>query len=103
MADLNTTDLLRCPITMELFRDPVLAPDGNTYEKQAIEEWVRNHGTSPMTLEPLSIEQLYPNRIIKQLADGFETLLQQKNYQFILDVDVRKKKLSAQSLAGLKM
>ena len=92
MADMNTLDLLRCPITMELFHDPVLAPDGNTYERQAIEQWIRSHGTNPMTLEPLSIEQLCPNRVIKQLVDGFETLLQKKNYQFALDVDVRKKK-----------
>ena len=92
MAYTNVEDLLRCPITMEIFHDPVLAPDGNTYERQAIEQWIRTHGTSPMTRQPLSIEQLCSNRIIKQFIDSFETLLQQKDYQFVLDVDVRKKK-----------
>ncbi len=92
MANLNTTDeLLRCPITWEVFRDPVSAPDGHTYERQAIEQWIRRYGTSPLTRQPLCIEQLYPNRRVKELVNGFETLLGQRNYQFTLDVDVKKK------------
>jgi serine/threonine protein kinase len=93
MATMDTSDdILRCPITMELFRDPVLAKDGHTYERQAIEQWIRTNGTSPITREPLSIEHLYPNRTVKELVDVFETLLHQKNYQFILDIDVKKTK-----------
>ncbi|CAF1494387.1 unnamed protein product [Adineta ricciae] len=93
MVSLNTSDdLLRCPISMELFRDPVLAPDGHTYERKAIEIWIQKNGTSPMTRQPLSIEQLYPNRTVKELVDIFETSLRQRNYKFTLDVDVKKKK-----------
>ncbi|CAF1067499.1 unnamed protein product [Rotaria sordida] len=92
MANMNIwDDLLRCPITYELFDDPVLAPDGHTYGRHAIEQWIRSHGTSPITRQPLSIEQLYPNRAVKELVDAFETLLRQKNYQFTLDVDVKKR------------
>ena len=32
---------LRCPITMELFMQPVVASDGVTYELHAITEWLR--------------------------------------------------------------
>jgi serine/threonine protein kinase len=84
-------DLLRCPITFELFHDPVLAQDGHTYERQKIEEWIQNSGTSPMTREPLSIEQLRPNRIVKDLVDAFERFMRENNYQFILNVHVRIK------------
>ncbi|CAF3802955.1 unnamed protein product [Rotaria magnacalcarata] len=92
MANMNTSDdLLRCPITMDLFHDPVVASDGHTYERQAIEQWIRSNGTSPLTRQPLSIDQLHPNRKVKELVDVFETLLREKNYQFILDVDVKKK------------
>jgi hypothetical protein len=28
-----------CPITLELMRDPVVAKDGHTYERKAIEDW----------------------------------------------------------------
>ena len=32
---------LRCPITLELFMQPVVASDGVTYERHAITEWLR--------------------------------------------------------------
>ena len=83
---------LLCPITLELFRDPVLAQDGHIYEREAIENWIRTKGTSPLTRQELSLEHLYPNDIVKKLVDAFEKSLQQKNYQFILDVDAKKKK-----------
>ena len=41
-ATLDTTEDLYCPITHELFEDPcVLEGDGRTYERRAIEEWLR--------------------------------------------------------------
>lgn len=32
--------VLTCPITLGLFREPVMLPDGNTYEKKAIEDLI---------------------------------------------------------------
>lgn len=29
--------------------DPVIAADGNTYEKTGMEDWLRHHTTSPST------------------------------------------------------
>ncbi|CAF1290254.1 unnamed protein product [Adineta ricciae] len=84
-------NILVCPISAVFFHDPVLAEDSYTYERQAIETWIRQHGRSPLTGEPLSIGRLYPNRIVKQIVDSFETLTQNKQYQFTLNVDVRKK------------
>lgn len=31
--------------------DPVVAPDGHTWGRAAITEWVREHGTSPLSRE----------------------------------------------------
>lgn len=41
----------RCPITQELPLDPVVAEDGQCYDRSAIEEWFRKHSDakSPMT------------------------------------------------------
>jgi hypothetical protein len=65
---------LTCPITLELFVDPVLADDGHTYERSAIIEWIKYHnGTSPMTRQSIKIKELKTNRIIKQLADQYRT------------------------------
>ncbi|CAF4217407.1 unnamed protein product, partial [Adineta steineri] len=96
MASLNDTrtsdNSLLCPLTLELFRNPVLAQDGHTYERVAIEEWIRKTGSSPLTRQPLSLEHLYPNLVVKKIIDNFETLTRYKKYQFILDVDVKKAK-----------
>jgi U-box domain len=55
-----------CPITLEPFVDPVLAPDSFTYERVAIEQWLEVHKTSPMTREPMSKHKLISNRLAKQ-------------------------------------
>lgn len=39
--DLEVPADLRCPITYQLLRDPVvLADSGQTYEREAIQEWL---------------------------------------------------------------
>ncbi|CAF2593036.1 unnamed protein product [Rotaria sp. Silwood2] len=84
-------DSVLCPITLELFRDPVLAQDGHTYERKAIVEWIKKNGTSPITGEQISLEHLYPNYAIKKAVDHFETSSKKKNYQYTLNIDVKKK------------
>lgn len=61
-------DDLTCPITLELFRDPVRAQDGHVYERQAITQWIQEHGTSPLTRQPLQIDQLQSDEDLKRLA-----------------------------------
>lgn len=61
-----------CPILHDLCRDPVVASDGQTYDRQAIRPWLRRHGTSPLTRTRLQ-PQLYPNRfaaaVFRQLQE----------------------------------
>ncbi|UJR13700.1 hypothetical protein I4U23_000711 [Adineta vaga] len=67
---------LTCPITLELFVDPVVADDGYTYERTAITEWIKNHHeTSPMTRQTIRLKDLKTNRIVKQLADQYRSSL----------------------------
>lgn len=65
-----------CPITHELMRDPVIDPDGNSYEREAIEGWLRQNGTSPITRAPLSINDLRPNRALKQAIEDYRQSLE---------------------------
>ncbi|RYE14243.1 MAG: U-box domain-containing protein [Sphingobacteriaceae bacterium] len=55
-----------CPITHQPIQYPVVGPDGHTYEKDAIESWLQVHGTSPVTREPMRIDQLVRNRILEE-------------------------------------
>jgi len=44
-------------------KDPVDGNDGRTYEREAILEWLRTHNSSPMTLQPMTVEDLVPNKV----------------------------------------
>jgi Mg-chelatase subunit ChlD len=61
-----------CPITHELLKTPVIAKDGFTYEKEAIEEWFRTSTKSPMTNQNISKELL----INYALKNSMETIVQ---------------------------
>ena len=52
---------LLCPITQELMRDPVFTMDGQTYERSAIEEWLKTNDTSPATGKRLPSKMLVDN------------------------------------------
>ena len=45
-------------ITHEYFRDPVLAEDEHSYEREAITRWIDEHGTSRFTRKGLDVNQL---------------------------------------------
>jgi len=60
----DTSDLpqeLICPITMNVMCDPVFTCDGQTYERRAVEEWLKQHDTSPLTGAVLDSVTLTPN------------------------------------------
>ena len=59
---------ITCPITQEVMRDPVATVDGQTYERSAIEHWLRDHNTSPLTGEVLAMKMLIPNHTVRGLS-----------------------------------
>ena len=58
-----------CPITGELMINPMSDPNGNSYEKESIIEWLSKNETSPITREPLTIHQLNENIALKRSID----------------------------------
>ncbi|EOD04209.1 hypothetical protein EMIHUDRAFT_221293 [Emiliania huxleyi CCMP1516] len=46
--------------------DPVMAADGHTYERSAIERWLATKSTSPMTGEALEHICLFPSHILRR-------------------------------------
>ena len=57
----------RCPITMEIMRDPVICADGHSYERGAIEAWLKRHSTSPTTNAKLDHKRLVPNHALRSI------------------------------------
>lgn len=67
-----------CPLTHEVFEDPVMAPDGQVYERSAIVEWLERQGTSPFTEQPMNTEQLRTVSVLSAALYALR-LLQQEN------------------------
>ena len=61
-----TVASFRCPITLDVIAEPVVAEDGHTYERNAIERWLQRKQTSPVTNLPMGLT-LIPNRIYRSL------------------------------------
>ncbi|KAD4584378.1 hypothetical protein E3N88_21979 [Mikania micrantha] len=75
-AEFNTPtevpDYLCCRITLDIFRDPVTAPSGITYEKATILEHLEQGGNfDPITRQPLLPSQLVQNLAIKEAVQDF--------------------------------
>ena len=66
MASIFVPEDFYCPITGELMKDPVSEPDGHTYERNAIEKWIMDKGTSPMTRKYIGTDDLKPNLTLKK-------------------------------------
>lgn len=59
---------LKCPISQEIFRDPVVAADGHTYERAEIERWLgKGKQSSPMTNDKLQHMSLVPNIVVRSI------------------------------------
>ncbi|KIX92666.1 uncharacterized protein Z520_11695 [Fonsecaea multimorphosa CBS 102226] len=44
----------RCPISHDLFQDPVCTSDGFRFDRKAIEFWYRDHKSNPLTQRPIA-------------------------------------------------
>lgn len=69
----NLLPSLVCPINRAFMRDPVVASDGWTYERRAVEKHFTKAGRlmplSPVTGQRLSNKYLVPNLILKQIIN----------------------------------
>ncbi|CAF1179202.1 unnamed protein product [Adineta ricciae] len=83
-----------CPITGEIFEDPVTGDDGHTYERKAITEWLERSGTSPMTQQPMNINSLRTNYTVKKMMEELKIASQgsQPQCEYRLDIDIRRTK-----------
>ncbi|XP_018539264.1 WD repeat, SAM and U-box domain-containing protein 1 isoform X3 [Lates calcarifer] len=67
-------DEFLCPITRELMKEPVIAADGYSYEREAIESWINTKNrSSPMTNLPLLTTLLTPNHTLRMAIGRWKT------------------------------
>lgn len=69
---------LICPITQELFDEPVVCQDGHSYEKASLIRWFRSSSRiirSPLTSDILTSQKIILNRAIQNLAKEYREKL----------------------------
>lgn len=64
------SSLLICPITQQIMVDPVITSDGQTYEREAIEQWLTTSRKSPLTNVFLANSTLIPNIALKNIIEN---------------------------------
>ncbi|CAE7033450.1 PUB51 [Symbiodinium sp. CCMP2592] len=80
-----------CPITQDLMEDPVVASDGTSYERRAIEHWLQSHRTSPLTNLPLASDDLIPNNALRSVIQELRWKRQSETLQTRPLEDLRPK------------
>ncbi|CAG9320247.1 unnamed protein product [Blepharisma stoltei] len=61
-----------CPITGDLMEDPVVAPDGQSYDRASITAWFQRNKTSPLTGATLKNTFLIENHRLKSIISSFK-------------------------------
>ncbi|KAG9144692.1 hypothetical protein Leryth_021535 [Lithospermum erythrorhizon] len=65
---LNIPDEFRCPISLDLMKDPVIIASGHTYERHSIAQWINSgHHTCPKSGQRLIHMALIPNYALRSL------------------------------------
>lgn len=82
---------LLCPITHDIFKEPVIDQNNHTFERKAIEDWIQRSGTCPIGREPLTIDELRPNIVVKSIVEEFEKFTINNRYEFTLGNEVEKR------------
>ena len=60
-----------CPINITIMKDPVIMPDGQTYEREAITKALLTSPFSPITKQPLNIKDATPNFALKSMIEKY--------------------------------
>ncbi|KAA8539554.1 hypothetical protein F0562_026246 [Nyssa sinensis] len=64
----NIPDEFRCPISLDLMRDPAIVASGHTYDRDSIAQWINSgHITCPKSGQRLIHMALIPNYALKSL------------------------------------
>ena len=75
MSSINPPQDFYCPITGELMVDPVVDPEGHSYDRESIMKWLKKKNISPLTRNPLTEKDLKPNIALKNSIESIKDSL----------------------------
>jgi len=72
MSNIQTIlEIITCPISGDVMKEPVIAADGQTYDREHLLQWLSRNSISPITREPLNEAGLYVNTSVKFMCDKY--------------------------------
>ncbi|KAL5760822.1 hypothetical protein ACOSP7_019309 [Xanthoceras sorbifolium] len=70
--ELTIPNHFRCPISLDLMKDPVTLSTGITYDRESIERWIETgNSTCPITNQVLRSLEPIPNHTIRKMIQGW--------------------------------
>ncbi|KAK1416289.1 hypothetical protein QVD17_32078 [Tagetes erecta] len=81
-VEVTIPDVFRCPISLELMKDPVTLSTGITYDRENVERWIYEDGknTCPVTGVVLTSLEPVPNHTIRRMIQDW--CVANKSYGF---------------------
>ncbi|KAE9596124.1 hypothetical protein Lal_00030906 [Lupinus albus] len=71
-VEISTPTHFRCPITLDMMKDPVTLSTGITYDRDSIEKWFNNgNNTCPVTKRVLTTFDMIPNHALRKMIQDW--------------------------------
>ena len=64
--------ITKCPLTMDVVREPLMGTDKTCYEKEAVRRWLQEKAESPTTRVPMEMHCLTPDYTMSRIVEAFE-------------------------------
>ena len=86
-----------CPITRQVMRDPVVAADGQSYERAAITAFLQaGNTTSPVSGQRLAHPGLVPNAALASAISDFTRKAQQRSFWGLGSLSLKRRQQQQQ-------
>jgi hypothetical protein len=70
-----------CPISLEIMSDPVILPDGHSFDRIALAQWLAVNNTSPATRQLVSLDDVRPNWMLRNLIRQYRRDVKERRKQ----------------------
>lgn len=78
-----------CPISQQIFLEPVLCQDGQIYEKQMIQKWIEENPTSPITRQPITSQFIDCHELKYQIQQDLILHPEWRQQQFVKTIEIQ--------------
>ncbi|GKV21621.1 hypothetical protein SLEP1_g31582 [Rubroshorea leprosula] len=87
-AQMKISHLFTCPISLDLFTDPVTLCTGHTYDRPSIEKWLAaGNLTCPITMQKLHDPSLVPNHTLRHLIEQWRQMCHRLDPDYFSTLD----------------